>query len=70
VDNLLIVAYGVLTYVGFPITYDLKPAILPFVNLLGLLPLFILVVRYAARVKWRFAYSSIFGYRTTEKHQM
>ncbi|MBK8783075.1 MAG: DUF2029 domain-containing protein [Anaerolineales bacterium] len=62
-DFLLAAAYGVFTYIGFPIVYDLKPAILPVVSVISLLPLFFLVVRYAARVEWRFAYSSIFRYR-------
>lgn len=57
-DFILIVAYGILVYVGFPIAYDLKSSFLPMINLLSLTPLFILLVRCALRIKWEFSYSS------------
>jgi hypothetical protein len=56
-DMLLTIAYGILVYMAFPIAYDLKLAQLPLINVLGLLPLFILMLRYAMRIKWNLAYS-------------
>lgn len=56
-DMLLIVAYGVLVYIAFPIAYDLKLIQLPLISILGLLPLFALMLRYAMRIEWKFAYS-------------
>ncbi len=61
IDILLIGVYGVLVYFSFPITYDAYPSILPLVNMIGLLPLLVLVVRYLMRVEWKFAYSSGFS---------
>lgn len=51
----LIVLYGVLAYIGFPLAYDGMPSALLGVHLAALGCLFLLMLRFARRLHWQFA---------------
>lgn len=54
-DIWLIVLYGTLTYVGFPLAYDAMRSIMLAVHLANLALLFVLMIRFASRMEWKFA---------------
>lgn len=54
-DMGLIFLFGVLTYVGFPLAFDGMPSILPLLHISNMAFLFILMIRSAFRINWKFA---------------
>lgn len=56
----LILLYGMLTYAGFPVVYDVVPSTLPAIHLASLGCLLLLMLRFARRLDWRLAVP--FGY--------
>ena len=52
-DMILIILYGTLTYVGFPIVYDWMPLLLLPVHLVNLTILLVLVIRSTSNLTWK-----------------
>jgi hypothetical protein len=51
----LVIIFGILTYVGYPLAFDGMPSVLPIVHISNLIILFILMMRSASRLNWKFA---------------
>ncbi|MCE9647949.1 MAG: hypothetical protein K8S20_18290 [Chloroflexi bacterium] len=55
-DAVLVLAYGLLAYLGFPVVYDGMPSWLSVIILLNAFVLLTLIIRSLLKIEWKFAY--------------